>query len=513
MARVYLVYLDVSTGMYPGLHHGLASLIGAIRHNGHTVLLHHVVEEEPAEQFCEKVMKFKPDVVGFSLTSNQRRYLEKYSNALYAKSKVIQVAGGLHPTLAPDDTFKLEGIKGICFGEAEYIFPDLLERIDKKKQVFDTPGFWWRKDDGTIQRNMGSALEKDLSKLPYPDYSDFNVKEINQHHGGLMSMLLTRGCPYSCTYCGNTALQKVYSKVYTDTKSIVRLPPVDWAIGLIKHNLELYPDAKGIFFVDELLIRDTQWFHEFCEKYSKEVSVPFACTARVELINENTCAGLQKAGCILVQVGVECGNEWYREKMLNRKMSNADIIRAFKLLRQYGVQSFSFSMVGMPFETKELMEETLELNKKIKPDFGQVSYFFAYPGTKLYDTCKEYGLITEKQDQLSGYMEGPSIKLTHCTEKDCTRIYNKIKLYLMARLVGKHMGAASDLTTNFVYLISTMAPKFFVDTLTLTKRSKFQYKLREMGYKYIFFNNSARNGKAESAKNTKKKLIKSIVGY
>jgi len=479
VVRVYLIYLDINTGYSPGLHHGLASLSAAIRQKDHVVAFHHLLNEEPPEVLSDKVLQFNPDIVGFSLTTNQRKYLEKYSRAIYHQSKVLQVAGGVHATIDPVDVLSVDSIQGVCIGEGEQTFPNLLKKLDVGESVLDAAGFWWRTQKGMIKQNPVPPLDPDLSKLPYPDYSIFNVNEINEASSGWMAMMVTRGCPHSCSYCCNHVL----SCIYPNKKDYVRVPPVEYAIGMIKNNLSCYPGVKGISFADDLLVWHKEWFKVFAGRYRREVGLPFMCNARPEYLTEDICSALKKAGCILVEIGVESGNEWLRNFLLKRRESNDQIVKAFQLLRHFGIQRFSYNILGFPFETKELMEETLSLNKRIRPEMGAVFYFFPYPGTRLHSICKEFGLLSKSSEELSGYLERPAINLTHCEIKACKKVYYKLKLYLLSRRATKNLRFGSSFVSIWIYFLFNIYPSFFVNLFT--KRSRFQYIFRRMTYKKL----------------------------
>lgn len=169
MAKVSLIYFDITTGHAPGLHNGLASLSAVIKQAGHELRFHHLTEEVSVEALADKVLEFKPDIVGFSFVTNQRKHLDKYAEAIYRKINVLQVAGGIHATVDALDVFNVSSIFGVCIGEGERTFTDLLGRLDRGESVLDTPGFYWRTKDG-IKKNPVPTLEHDLSKLPYPDY-------------------------------------------------------------------------------------------------------------------------------------------------------------------------------------------------------------------------------------------------------------------------------------------------------------------------------------------------------
>lgn len=480
MVKVYLIYIDINTGYSPGLHHGLASLSAVIRQKGHDLAFYHLFNEESPDTIADTVIKFNPDIVGFSLTTNQRRYLEKYSKAIYQKTKVLQVAGGVHATVDPQDILNIDSIQGVCIGEGEQPLFHLLERLDMGESILDTPSFWWRAKEGVIKRNPILPLESDLSKLPYPDYSVFNVEEINDANSGWMTMMVSRGCPHYCSYCCNHVLRSVYP----NARDYVRLPPVEYAIGIIKNNLSCYPGVKGIIFADDLLIWHKEWFREFADRFHREINLQFTCNARVEYLTEDVCSILKKAGCSLVQIGVESGNQWLRRYMLNRRASNEQIVKAFELLKHFGIQRCSYNILGFPFETKKLMEETLSLNKRIKPEWGGVFYFFPYPGTQLYSICKKFGLLAKSSEKLSGYLEQPAINLTHCEINDCKKVYRKLILYLLSRWATKDLRFASSFILVLLYSLFNIYPSFFVNLFT--KRSRLRHILRKMAYKKLF---------------------------
>ena len=476
MAKVYLIYIDINTGYFPGLHHGLASLAAAIRHGGHNLRFHHLSVEEPYDSICDKVNQFQPDIIGFSVTTNQKMYLGKYSDAIYKKNKAPQVVGGVHATVAPDDAFSLSAIQGVCVGEGEQSFVGLLNKLDTQSSLLDTPGFWWRAAGRDIQKNPVPELIRDLSDLPYPDYSIFDTKTINERNSGWMDMMVTRGCPYSCFYCCNHALRSIYP----NKEDYVRFAPVKHAIGIIKHNLSIHPGVKGITFSDDLLVLNKKWFKEFMDIYSREIKLPFICNARVEHLTEEICALLKQGNCACVRIGLESGSEWVRKNILNRQMSNEQIIRAFSLLKKFKIPTFSFNIIGFPFETKELMRQTLLLNKRIKPEWGMVYYFYPYPGTQIYSICEKFGLLDKSSNELSSYLEGPAINLSHCTLGDCRKFYYKIRFYLLSRFVTKDIKLFRNLFQMIIYLFFNLHPAFFAKIFT--KKTKIKQVLRKIGY-------------------------------
>jgi radical SAM superfamily enzyme YgiQ (UPF0313 family) len=109
-----------------------------------------------------------------------------------------------------------------------------------------------------------------------------------------------------------------------------------------------------------------------------------------------------------VRIGLESGNERLRKEILKRGMSNDDIRRAVRLLRRHGLQVSTCNMIGIPGETPEMIDETIQLNRELAPDNLQFSVFYPYPMTELHDVAVEQGLV-QADHAVTGYYERESV--------------------------------------------------------------------------------------------------------
>lgn len=481
MARVHIIYFDIDTGYFPGVNHGLASLAAVIRQKGHFFSIQHLSKKESSEIVVNRAFENNPDVICFSFGTNQRQYVPEYAEAIYRKAKILMIAGGVHPTINPLDVFKITPIKGVCIGEGEYSLPELLSRIDNKKDIYTIPSFWWRGSGGKLIRNPVHPLDPDLSKLPFPDYSIFDTENISKASSGWVAMSVIRGCPYNCYYCCNHVLRNIYPK----KEHYFRIPSPEYAISLIKHNLSFYKNPVGISFADDLLTFNPNWLSKFADAYSKEIGLPYTCNSRIECLSDQVVANLKRSNCKTVYIGVESGNEKIRKELLNRHYSNQNIIDGFKRLKKAGLSSFSYNIVGFPFETKEQMQETLEINKIIQPDNGAVFYFYPYPGTELFNICQKNNLLLndKERESVSGYFEKPAIKLTNCKKEDCVKIYKKLRLYLISQSIVSGL-KLPPFFGKIIYWFTSINATFWVNVFT--KNSKFKFIIRKIFYKYFF---------------------------
>lgn len=482
MSKIVLIYFDINTGYYPSFNHGLAAIIGQLKYIQAEVSLMHLSQTTDIIQAVQKIKEKKPEVLGLSFSTNQKRYVKTLFEHLDVYHGFI-VAGGVHATLVKEEVLQeFPRLNAICIGEADYSFPDLILRMQQGKEILTTPGFYIRSGNEII-RNLPSAL-RDIESYALPDYSLFHYGKIITQSGYVFPMMLMRGCPYNCSYCCNHAIKEVYPNRY----DYVRIPSVTKAMAIIKNNLMLFPKTQKIAFADDTFTLNKEWLHDFCLEYKKNINLPFICNARVETINGNVISALKEAGCVSIDFGVESGNAWLRKNVLNRAHSNETICEAFALANRAGIKPFSFNMMGLPFETLDMAEDTIRLNMEIKPNFGKCFYFFPYPGSKIYQVCKEYNLLTPDLDSVSGYLEKPVIKPIFMTMGQTRVVYEKMQTFFYYRLlfskiwVPKHV---EWILTHTFFLLRRPIILFLQPTKPNRLIERIRGIFRKYGLKYL----------------------------
>ena len=346
----------------------------------------------------DKIEEFKPDLIAVSSVTDQIELAKKIVNFIYGKYKLPIILGGNHATVDPEGSIAIKGLLGICIGESEEALLELVEALEQKKDYSKIKNFWF-KINGKIVKNPIRVLIQDLDKMPFPDRDLFDglIDTTDE-----LEFMGSRGCPYQCSYCINRTLMKAYR----GCGKYVRFRSVDNLLAEIKQALSKYKTAK-ILFHDDTFTLDKKWLKEFSDKYPKEIGMPYVANGRVETMDEEVVKLLKESGCVEIKIGVEVGNEELRKKVLNRNMTNEQIINVFRLCKKYGLLATSFNMVGLPYETEENVKETIALNKKIKPLRMGVSIFRPYPGTELYGVCKKNGWISDRK--IVSYFEDVSI--------------------------------------------------------------------------------------------------------
>lgn len=349
-------------------------------------------------------------------------FVRKFASWLVdCRISVPTICGGIHATIASEETIGTEGIDMICRGEGEAALSELCQKLERNEDITNIRNLWIKKNDEII-RNPLRPIVDDLDDLPFPDRSIFDYRSLYTEREGRLSFLVSRGCPYDCTYCCNHLIRKIYG---TQGKAI-RFRSIDSVITEMKEALEHYSFIKMVQFDDDILFMQRKWAEEFTEKYSRQIGLPFICNARANLTTKAVVDLLKKAGCHHVKFGLESGNEYICNEVLNRNLKNEQVKEAFALCKQAGLITESYNIVGIPYDTPRTILDTIKLNAEIGVDKMQVSIYQPYPGTKLADLCKKEGFIVRKDLQSDWYSLALEIRTASCSQVLMFRDYFKV---------------------------------------------------------------------------------------
>ncbi|OGF11899.1 MAG: hypothetical protein A2W00_03060 [Candidatus Eisenbacteria bacterium RBG_16_71_46] len=394
--RVLFVFPDLASTItnYTGvLSYGVASLAAVLRRDGHEVELLHLVEASAAEEFQDRVRAARPDLVAFSANSHYARRLRAWAAWARAASDAPAAVGGIHATLAPEDVATIPEVDFVCVGEGEDALSELCRALERGTDPGAIPNLWVRR--GTeFTRNAPRPVQHDLDALPDPDLSVFDVQHLYPVRQGTFTYLMSRGCAYGCTYCCVHTLRRIAPRRGRYWRFLSPQRAADQLARLIARHS---PEARDVSFVDAILYPDREWLAAFAPLYRRRVGLPFSCNMRADLIDGPSAALLREMGCRIVRLGVESGDERMTRDVLRRSLDIEDIRRAFAVLREHGIQRWSYNMVGLPTETLRTALKTVRLNAQIDPDLALAFIFYPYPGTELHRLCGTSGYLTERE--------------------------------------------------------------------------------------------------------------------
>ncbi|MFC1685684.1 B12-binding domain-containing radical SAM protein [Nanoarchaeota archaeon] len=346
-------------------------------------------KENLVKDFHKSIDSFKPDLIGVSVVEPTYHIALNLLNSI-KDLKTPKIVGGIHATMGLEDILKEDSIDMICVGEGEKAIVDLANKIRSKEDYSRTDNIWLKKDGGIIKNPLAPLA--DLDSLPDQDWSIYEKKRFFKPMGGKINISgpveLNRGCTYHCAFCCNDKLQAHY-------KGIGRYPrqrSIENFMSELKTKKEEFGLEYLYLVAENFLQMGPKRFDDFIKGY-KEIGLPFWIETRPETVKLDRVSKLKEIGCEGISIGLEHGNDEFRRKMLNRYVDNKKIINAFEIARQSGIRICANNIIGFPEETRDLVFDTIQLNRDCQADNLITNIFCAYRGTPLWDHSVKKGYI------------------------------------------------------------------------------------------------------------------------
>jgi radical SAM superfamily enzyme YgiQ (UPF0313 family) len=328
--------------------------------------------------------------------SQQYQWSLEKAEAIHAKWKNIPlVVGGVHVTMVPEEVCEDRVWNYVMAGEADHTFADLVDCLARGGDpVAEKLNAVRAHRDGKLIAHPVGPFP-DLETFPPKDYDLFDMDLILKVKNGWQSILTSRGCPYKCTYCFNQEIIDLYQAEGGIKKrtEYLRHYPIPRIIEEIR-DLKAKHDLRTIIFDDDLFTLNRKYVKEFCDAYiASGINLPFVVNAHVSQFDAEMAGWLKDAGCIIVKYGLESGSPRVRKEILHRHMTNQKIIDGFAAADVHNLHSSAFIMIGLPLETREEIEETLQICSEVKMGRFRWAVFFPFPGTASYTIAKQHNLI------------------------------------------------------------------------------------------------------------------------
>jgi len=347
------------------------------------------------EDFKKVVDEYRPELIGVSATD------DTYDLGMALISKVRDegihvIVGGVYPTFSPGEVINNEKVDSVCIGEGEEALRELCVALQTKKDITKIKNLWV-KSNGKIYRN---ELRKpiDVNILPYEDFDVFEEKRLFRPMQGkiyrMIPVCTERGCPFSCSFCAAPAQRRLYMD--SCKAGYFRVKTVSRIRDELKLQIKKYK-ADYIYFNSEtFLSKSDDILEEFAKEYATKIGLPFWCQSRIETITEKRIKMLEYMNCDRISIGIEHGNEEFRKQVLKKQFTNQQATNAFSILAKSRISVTVNNILGLPDETRDLVFDTIRLNRSIKADSINAYFFVPYRGTHLRQYCIEKGYLDSR---------------------------------------------------------------------------------------------------------------------
>ncbi|MBI2635375.1 MAG: B12-binding domain-containing radical SAM protein [Parcubacteria group bacterium] len=350
-------------------------------------------EVDVYEAFRKQIESFCPDLI--LVTATESMFLTAINLLSYVNNlKVPVILGGVFATFAPEVCMRYKEIDILCVGEGEYALVDLCHRMSRNKDYSDVPGLWVRMKDGSVRKNpMGSIVNMDAN--PLSDFSIFEESKFRRPMTGKIYRLFPiethRGCPYTCRFCNSPAQNSLFESAIGEP--FFRKKSLTEVRKELLNCRDVYGAEYFFFWADTFFAWSEKEFDEFCEVY-QDIKVPFWCQTRPETVVERRIKKLKELGINQLVFGIEHGNEKFRKEVIDRAYTNKVLTEKLIIPHECGVLFSVNNIIGFPDETRDLVFDTIELNRQVYSDTMSCSIFTPYHGTNLRNMAVKKGYIS-----------------------------------------------------------------------------------------------------------------------
>ncbi len=285
--------------------------------------------------------------------------------------EITHAVFGYYPSVFPEETLRKSKMDLVLRCEPEESLSHYLTALARGAGVDAVSGLAGWSEAGLLFSNQEQRIA-DLDRIPFPDYGlvDAGKYEEAFFGGPCGAILSARGCPFSCNYCTST-----YGK-----RLVVKSP--ETVVSEMAHLKS--GGIRFIRFLDDTFTCDRRRVIDICKRIlDTRLQVSWSCLSRVDTLEGEMLEWMARAGCKRVLVGVES----YSQKVLdylNKRVDAHTINNQLFLIKQAGIESFGFFMVGAPVEGEEEFRETLQGMLAAPLDFITVNSMVPYAGTPFF---------------------------------------------------------------------------------------------------------------------------------
>lgn len=432
------------------ISHGLASISAAAKAKGFSVNLIDLRGLRGWEHFTSILQQRRPQVVGFTMMSCDAPTVQTAAKLVKeSDSAAITLAGGPHVSMANKEAASIPHLDYLVTGEGEEVFPRLLEEFSRGKHPAER-----------IQK--GKRPKLDL--LPFSDRQLFTDEWQNCGHAAVSpevpfipelpppfaTIIAGRGCPFSCAFCkpGEDLLFGRTMRTRSPENVVAELAALADSYGL-----------RSFLFHDDCLFHDRPWLLRFTRLYRDAgLRMRFFCQSRADLLirNQDLLPGLRAIGLRGLFIGFESGSQRILD-FLRKGTTVEDNFETARVLKRHKLAIWANYMLGVPTETAQEAQATVEMIRTIDPDYFSPSFFTPQPGTELSRYVEENGLSIDGGAALPRNPDEPKIKgvdyefLHRSLAKSRQRLlHNRLRrgLYRFRVRVRQKIGRALQLQTD-----------------------------------------------------------------
>jgi radical SAM superfamily enzyme YgiQ (UPF0313 family) len=318
----------------------------------------------------------------------------KIARLIKERSSTQVMMTGTHPAALPGQTMAEERIDFVCDREGPVTIEKTVAALKAGTGDFsDVPSLWWRRGSLIMPPRSTEPLLDDLDdEMPGIAWDLLDMSRYRAHNwhcfehiderSPYASIHTSLGCPYKCNFCCINA---------PFGKNAYRMWSPETVVREIDHLVHTY-GVKNIKFVDEMFVLNKRHVLGICDLLiERDYKVNIWAYARVDTVQDDMLEKLKAAGFNWLCLGIESGSADVRDGA-EKKFGNAEIIEVVRKIQAAGIYIIGNYIFGLPDDTLQRMQETLDLALELNCEFANFYAAMAYPGSQLYPMALSKGL-------------------------------------------------------------------------------------------------------------------------
>jgi radical SAM superfamily enzyme YgiQ (UPF0313 family) len=298
-------------------------------------------------------------------------------------------------------------IDAVCQNEGVYTLHALLSlsKIDDT-ELKRVPGLVFRDREGNVIMNESSAivakedLEQDLPGMAWdllPPLSRYRTAgwhswSNNTEKQPFAALYTSLGCPYKCSFCMINIINRTKQgpNVTSQDSNTFRFWSPEF---IIKQFDEIARQGvRNVKIADELFVLNPRHFEAICDLIiQRGYDFNIWAYSRVDTCKPKYLAKLEKAGVKWLGLGIENPNNELRKEIHKEGFQDVKVLDLINNIRDAGINVGGNYIFGLPYDTKESMEATLQFAIDNPTEMANFYSAMAYPGSPLYNQARLFG--------------------------------------------------------------------------------------------------------------------------
>jgi anaerobic magnesium-protoporphyrin IX monomethyl ester cyclase len=369
-------------------------------------------EGDSLKEMIQKILAKQPDLVIVQSTTPTVRSDLKMVQAVKQQNPHIRFAFfGVHPTVEGVSLVE-SGVDFALQGEPEDTLVELAQHFSEPAYWKNILGLYFK--EGEEVRFTGTRTSiSSLDRLPFParDLFDPESYRLPDTNAPFTLIKISRGCPYLCTFCtvqsyyGATLRHRSPANIVAEIQEVIESSSI-----------------RDFLFHSDTFNMYPKLVEELCERLQAlPTPIRWVANSRVDLLSPALLRQMKAGGCTLLSLGVESGDPEILKKA-KKGITPEQALQAVRWIREAGIRSLAYFILGLPGETPASLERTIQFAKELDPDYAQFFTATPFPGTTFHQMLREQGWSPDST--FDGYFNNAHegiVDLEHVSKEEISR--------------------------------------------------------------------------------------------